>query len=326
MDKVKVAMIGAGALANAMHYPSLAEFADAEIVGICDLNPERLKTTAEKFKVANTFNNYQQMLEKTAPDAVYALMPPHVLFDVAMDVMDRGHNLFVEKPPAITTFQTRCLAKKAEDKGLVTAVGFQRRYHPLVRRCYDEVKKVNQPHQVVGHFLKYMEPGANYPYYRGAVDILTSDAIHAADSIRYYCGLANVKKVASDVRNLDSWYPMSFNALIYFDNDAVGILHANWRTGKRSLKFEFHAAGASSYIDADGVGEVWVKDGKTPVFQKSNVEFAGSDKAYANQGFREENRAFIDAVKSKTQLHNNLQDAVKSMELVDLIYANAINK
>ena len=58
MDKVKVAVVGAGALANAMHYPSLAGFDDVEIVGTCDLVSERLNATAERFGIANRYTDY----------------------------------------------------------------------------------------------------------------------------------------------------------------------------------------------------------------------------------------------------------------------------
>ena len=67
-----------------------------------------------------------------------------------------------------------------------------------------------------------------------------------------------------------------------------------------------------------------VSSEKEPVVNTTFSEFAGSDEAFMNQGFLEENRAFIDAIKSGKQLHNNLQDAVKSMDLVDKIYANSI--
>lgn len=326
MEKVKVALIGAGGMANRVHYPSLASFDDVELVGLCDLVPDKLAGTAEKFGIPKTFSDYRAMIEETQPDGVYALMPPYVLFDVAMDVMEAGCNLFIEKPPAVTTHQTICLAKKAQDKGLVTAVGFQRRYHPLAHHCYEKVKEVGQPHQVVSHFLKPSNIGENYPYYRGAIDVLRCDAIHAVDALRYYCGLSDVKAVASDVRKLDSWFPVSFNALVYFENDTVGILHVNWRTGKRSLKFEFHAAGASAYVDADGVGEVWVPSEPEPVVNTTYTEFVGSEEVYLTQGFLQEGRAFIDGIKNGTQVHNNLQDSVKSMQLADQIYASAINQ
>ena len=51
MDKVKVAMIGAGGMANGVHYPSLASFDDAEIAAICDLDEKRLNDTADKYQV-----------------------------------------------------------------------------------------------------------------------------------------------------------------------------------------------------------------------------------------------------------------------------------
>jgi virulence factor len=326
MDKVKVALIGAGGMANGVHYPSVTGFKDVEIVGLCDLDKNKLQETAKKFNIANTFADYKEMLDKTKPDAVYALMPPFVIFDVVMDVLDRGHHLFIEKPPAVTTFQTECMAKLASDKKLITSVGFQRRYHPMINRCWDEVKKKGPVHQVVSCFYKHTPPQEKHPYYRGAIDILHCDAIHAVDSLRYYAGLSEVKSVASEVRNLDSWYAVSFNALIHFENDAIGILLANWRTGRRFFKFEFHSYGASAYMDIDGEGKVFVENGNDPVLATTHTEAAGTDQGHIVQGFCAESRAFIDAVKSGKQLHNSLQDAVKTMRLADMIYENAINK
>ena len=326
MSKVKVALIGAGGMANGVHYPSLASFDDVQIVGLCDVVEDKLKETAEKFKIADTFTDYQQMLDKTKPDAVYALMPPHHLFDVAIEVLDRGHALFVEKPPAVTVEQTRALAKRATDKKVVTSVGFQRRYHPMVSKCWEMVKAKGRMHQVVSCFYKNQAPSEVHPYYRGAIDILRCDAIHAVDALRYFAQLADVRHVASEVRTLDAWYPVSFNSLVHFENDVVGILQANWRTGRRVFKFEFHGLGASAYANIDGEGTVWSDNQADPDLRTTNTEVAGSDAAHMHQGFCAQARAFIDAVKSGATLHNSMQDAVKTMELADLIYANAMNK
>ena len=46
-SKIRIAMVGAGGMANGVHYPSLASFDDVEIAAICDLNKERLNTTAD---------------------------------------------------------------------------------------------------------------------------------------------------------------------------------------------------------------------------------------------------------------------------------------
>jgi virulence factor len=305
VDKIRVAVIGAGNLANQMHYPSLASFEDVEIVGISELDNKRLN--------------------ETKPDAVYALMPPYHLFDVAMDVLTEGFNLFVEKPPAVTTLQTVAMARLAESKGLTTAVGFQRRYHPMVQACWDRVRAKGKINQVISCFYKNQAPQEIHPYYRGAIDILHCDAIHAVDSLRYYSGLAEVKEVASEVRTLDGWYDVSFNTLVHFENDVVGVLLVNWRTGRRTFRFEFHSAGATAFAEVDGDGNVWEDNGRQPSFNAQFADFAGSDLDYINQGFQAESRAFIDAVRAHRQVHNNLQDAVKTMQLADMVFENAIN-
>jgi len=320
MDRIRVAVIGAGSLANKAHYPALAQMHDVDLTGICDLNAEKMRTTADRFSVPHRYLDYRQMLDDLQPDAVYAIMPPHQLFDIGMDILDRGHHLFIEKPPAVTTLQTQSMARLAARNHLVTAVGFQRRYHPLVRACWDKVLEKGPVHQVVASFYKNVQPQDTHPYYRGAIDILRSDAIHALDALRYYCGLADVTAVCSEVRTLDSWYAVTFNALIRFENDAVGVLLANWRTGKRMLKFEFHACGASAYVDADGDGAVWTDNGSTPDFSGDYEDVAGSSEFFVAQGFLAENRAFIDAVRAGKSPHNSIGDAVRTMQLADRIY------
>jgi predicted dehydrogenase len=323
MSKTKVAVIGAGALANAMHYPSLAGLDDVQLVGIFDLFPDKLAATAQRFGIDSTFSDYRQMLDKTAPDAVYALMPPHHIFDVAMDVLQAGHNLFIEKPPGLTTHQTMAMARLAEQKQLITGVGFQRRYHPLLHYCYEKVRDKGQPHQVAASFMKLQDNSDPHPYYRGVVDILTCDAIHALDSVRYYCGLSPVKSVSSVIRKLDSWYDTSFNALIHFENDAVGIFQSNWRCGGRFFNLELHAIGASAYVNIDGRAEIWMDGEPKPAIATDYLTHTGAVEAdhYQHQGFQAQARGFIDAVKSGAPPHNNFADAVKTMELVEQVYA-----
>ena len=66
-------------MANSVHYPSLAEFEDVKIAAICDLDEERLHTTADKYEVERRYKDYKRMIEEVDPDAVYIIMPPHHL-------------------------------------------------------------------------------------------------------------------------------------------------------------------------------------------------------------------------------------------------------
>src|SRR5438132_7526355 len=90
--KVCVAMIGAGSMANSVHYPSLASFDDVEIAAICDLDAQRLNTTADKYRIEKRYSDYRRMVEEVAPDAVYAIGQPHLMVDLWIWCLQQGLN------------------------------------------------------------------------------------------------------------------------------------------------------------------------------------------------------------------------------------------
>jgi predicted dehydrogenase len=96
-SKVRVAMIGAGRMANQVHYPSLASFGDVEIAAICDLDQNRLNATADRYEVERRYLDYRRMIAEVAPDGVYAIGQPHLMFDVWLWCLEQGLNLYVEK-------------------------------------------------------------------------------------------------------------------------------------------------------------------------------------------------------------------------------------
>lgn len=151
--------------------------------------------------------------------------------------------------------------------------------------------------------------------------MLTSDAIHAVDFLRWAGG--EVKSLASDVRSLYADYPNSFNALLTFASGATGVLLTNWTVGRRFFTFELHAKGISAFCDPDDKGHLYA-DNETEGKHFDTREVAGSDQLYVYYGFRAENRHFIDCVKAGAQPTSSFSDAVKTMELVDRIYHSQI--
>lgn len=104
---------------NQVHYPSLAAFDDVEMVGLCDLIESKLNETADRFGSKKRYTDHRQMLEETQPQAIYILMPPHHLYDVVIDCLERGLHVFIEKPPGVTTHQVRWMAEFAEKNGVM---------------------------------------------------------------------------------------------------------------------------------------------------------------------------------------------------------------
>lgn len=319
MEKVRVGMIGAGGMANSVHYPSLAEFEDAEISAICDLDGDRLKKTADKYNVEKRYSDYKKMISEVELDAVYIIMPPHHLFDLVIQCLNRKLNVFIEKPPGVTPEQTRNMALTAEKKDCLTMVGFNRRFIPLMVKVRGMVEERGPILQCAATFYKN-SIGAG-PYYNGAIDILTCDAVHAVDTLRWMGG--EVLALASDIRSLHAEYENSFNALMRFEEGATGFLLTNWVVGKRVHTFEMHAKGISAFIDGNGKAFVY-SDNKEEGIALDACEVAGSKENHKYYGFYAENRHFIDCIKQKQMPQTNFTDAYRTMELVENIYRNQI--
>lgn len=318
---VRVAIIGAGPRATGVHYASLRDIPAAKMVAVCDLNDARMNTAADTFGIPGRYTNYVEMLEKEKPDAVYAIMPPHHLYDVAATVMGMGCHLFIEKPPAVTTEQARQMAILARQHKVLTGVTFQRRFSPLIQYGKMLCEKRGPVHSAVATFYKCAVGGG--PYYRGAIDVLMCDAIHAVDTLRYLCG-GEVVSVASDIRRLDSGHCNVHLALVTFDSGATGVLLTNWMTGRRMFTVEIHSPGISCFGDPEEGGRIYA-DGKVePAEALDPFKLCGSQEAHRAFGAYDTNRHFIECVQKGEQPQTNFDDAVKTMALVDAIYQSQI--
>jgi predicted dehydrogenase len=318
---VRVAFIGAGPRSVSSHYTSIRDIPGARICAIAELDEERMKQAAGQFGVKALYTDYKQMIEKEKPHVVYAIMPPHHLFDVAATVMDMGCHLVIEKPPAVATEQTRQMAIIARKKGVITAVTFQRRYCPIVRTGKRICEERGPVHSAVATFYKnHLGQG---PYYGGAVDILTSDGIHAVDTLRYLCG-GDVVSVASDVRRLLAEHFTVHLALVRFSSGATGVLLTNWMTGRRFFTVEIHAPGISCFGDPEEGGRIFADNKTEPLHTLDPFELAKSKDAHRAFGPYDMNLHFIDCIRRGVQPETNFDDAVKTMELVDAIYRKQI--
>ena len=315
--RVRVAMIGAGGMANRVHYPSLASFEDVEIAAVCDLDPARLTATTDRYGVAGRYTDYHRMVEEVAPDAVYAIGPPHLKYDIWHWCLSEGVNLCIEKPMGITLHQARSLAHLAEAKGCITQVSFQRRTSPLAVELHRACRQRGPIVHAVCTFYKCeIQP---YLYAR---DRMLDDGVHSIDTLRWLCG-GEVVEVQSMTKRVQVPDINFLSALLRFDNGATGVMVNSWSSGRRIFQVEMHAPGICAQVDIDGAGHLYA-DGDTTGRTYDVRQVAQSDELYIYGGFRAKNREFIDAVKDGSLPPSHFGDALKTMEVAERILAQAL--
>jgi predicted dehydrogenase len=128
--KIRVGFIGAGGIAR-HHYRQLLATNQAEVVALCDPSKESLARFVEQFpETASlpTFKSHRKMLDAVEMDAVEIHSPHTLHFRQAMDALDHGLHLLVEKPMVCRVTHARQLLAKAQAKRKVLLVSYQRHF------------------------------------------------------------------------------------------------------------------------------------------------------------------------------------------------------
>ena len=303
-------------MAGSVHYPSLSSFDDVRIVAICDLDPERLTATADKYGIEARYSDYRAMVEKTSPDAVYAIGQPHILYDVWLWVLEQGLNLYIEKPMGLTIHQARTLAETAAAHGCITQVGFQRRTCPIVVKLREECLKRGPIVHAVSTFYK-----CNIAPHTGARDHMMDDGVHAIDTLRWMCG-GRVQSVHSVTRRVLVPDINFITAVLQFDNGATGVMMNSWTSGRRTFRVEMHAPGICAEVEHEGKGHLYA-DGDTTGTQYDSRQVAGSEELFVYGGFQAKHREFVDCVRAGRQPGSCFADALLTMEVAETILAQA---
>lgn len=100
-EKVRIGVIGAGAIAQLAHLPVLSKMRGAELVALCDNDRPKARALADRFGVRDTFTDIEDLLELDELDAVVVATPnhlhePHVLSALAAKV-----HVLCERPLAL---------------------------------------------------------------------------------------------------------------------------------------------------------------------------------------------------------------------------------
>ena len=123
--KLRVGVIGTGAIAQQMHLPAWKELADegrVELIGMCDLIKERAEKSQEVTGAQKVFTDYKKMLAADDYDVIDVCTQNRVHCKPTVDALKKGANVIVEKPIAMNSKEAKQMldaAKKAERKLMV---------------------------------------------------------------------------------------------------------------------------------------------------------------------------------------------------------------
>ena len=138
MNRLRVGIIGAGYV-SAHHLRALKGVPVAEVVGIADLNVQQANIVARKFGIPTAYEQAGDLLS-AGVDVVHVLTPPASHAALAIQALESGANVLVEKPMAETPEDCGRMIAAAKASGRVLALVHSGRMDPAILRGVEMIR------------------------------------------------------------------------------------------------------------------------------------------------------------------------------------------
>jgi UDP-N-acetyl-2-amino-2-deoxyglucuronate dehydrogenase len=134
VHKTKTAVIGCGDVSS-VHFAALTAMPNVELVAVCDTDPGRLDVATSTYSVPG-FADHRELLARARPDVVHICTPHDSHAPIAIDGLDAGVNVILEKPLADTPEAGRRIVAASQRSSAKIAVCFQNRYNAPSRAAF----------------------------------------------------------------------------------------------------------------------------------------------------------------------------------------------
>lgn len=192
---------------------------EIQVVGLCDVDQNQLKICKEEVdKLCNDrpkhYTDYRECIKQEKPDIVINATPDHWHALIAIEAMQSGANVYLEKPISHTIKEGTAIEKVARDTKKICIVGFHRRY---------------SPHNVSGmEFLKSGKVGkirevkafVHYNFGKGTLE--EEIAVPKGLDWDFWCGAAPLVPYHQGI------HPKGFRQYMEFANGMIGDWGPHW--------------------------------------------------------------------------------------------------
>lgn len=137
---MRVGIIGCGRIAP-VHLAVLGTIPGLEVVGLCDPDLPTAGKLAERFRVSRVYRTVDELLAEAGPEAVHILTPPKTHAPLAIQVLNSGCHVLVEKPMATSIPDAESMVLAAERGGMTLCVDHNRLFDPVVEQARNLIER-----------------------------------------------------------------------------------------------------------------------------------------------------------------------------------------
>jgi len=222
MNRINVGVVGIGGWGKnlARNYSQIPE---ARLRYMCDVDERRLEALQIQLRADRTTQNFEELLEDPALDAVVIATPGPTHYDLCKQALLAGKYVYVEKPFVLSVKEAEELVLLAERENRVLMVGHLLEYHPVVQKLKSMIEAGD-----LGKVLYIYSQRLNLGTVRANENALWNFAPHDISVVLYLLGLTPSDVSARGQCYLQKGVEDVVFLTINFDDRVMGHIHVSW--------------------------------------------------------------------------------------------------
>jgi len=317
MPQTKLALIGCGGMGQShlRRFHILSK--RLELKAAVDVNLETAQSIASQFPSVVAVDDYRTALDEV--DAVLIALPHHLHHTVALECIEAGKHVLLEKPMANSEAECVELIDAAQRRSVVLMVAYCMRFHPLITRLKEalDARIAGNLFQLSIWTEQHTERSPNSWMCRAETlggGQLFSHGCHYIDLLLWYLGQP-LRGMHLGTNRGTPWMERegTSNVCLEFQDGLIGYHFGTWGARGSRLRYTFHAHCDEGMLEADITG-------------KQLVLHRGSERQVlyqlSNTGKHTENEMghFLDCIERDETPITNGPDALKSLRTIWRLY------
>lgn len=141
LEKTRIGIIGAGNIGKVhiSQFRKLTEWCD--IVGITDVNAALAKETATEYRISQIYDTADDLVSSPDVDAVIIAVPNRFHAPLALQALQAGKHVLLEKPMGINAAAARDIVKAGKASGKTVMVAHQMRWESVPLQIKEQVDR-----------------------------------------------------------------------------------------------------------------------------------------------------------------------------------------
>ncbi len=219
---LKVAVIGYGYWGPNL-VRNFVENPNVDVLMVADAKEENLTRVSRRYPTIQTTTSAGDIFANTEVDAVAIATPVHTHYDLALQALQSGKHVLVEKPMASSSEQAQHLIDEAKKRNLILMVDHTFVYTGAVRKIAELVKS-----GTLGEVLYYDSTRINLGLFQHDVNVIWDLAVHDLSIIEYVLNKEPRAVSATGISHVQGEPENIAYLTIYYDDNLLAHVNVNW--------------------------------------------------------------------------------------------------